>query len=112
MWTPQNLIRRAVRPREMAVPDADEAVLARGPVEEERDVRQRPRAAAMVHREGLEQAVVPLGEGARRGEQEEGDWFGSHGRIDRLYQFAGALSPNQSSASIVWVWPNRRPLFE
>src|SRR6187431_620415 len=60
----------------------------------------------MVHRVWLEEAVVPLGEDARRGEQEEGDWFGGHGRIDRLYQFAAPLSPTQSSACSVV-----RPLY-
>ena len=90
--------------------------LPAGAVEEERDVGQRARAAAVVHHEGLEEAVVPLGEGARRGEQEEGDWFGGHGRIARLYQFEGCpchpprvwLLP-RFGLYIVWVWSNRRP---
>ena len=83
-WTPQNRIRRPSGLTKWPFLDADEAVLAGGRVEQERDIGQRRPRRAMIHHERLEEVVVPLGEGARSGEQEEGNGFSGHGRIDRL----------------------------
>jgi len=62
----------AVCLREVAVLDADDAVLAGGSVEQERYVGRRRTARAVVHHKGSEQGIVPLRPHRGENQKEEG----------------------------------------
>jgi hypothetical protein len=56
---------------EVAALNADKAILAGGRVEQKGDIGRRGSTGAMIHNERLQQAVIPLGEGGDREEQEQ-----------------------------------------